>query len=180
MTSRSLPQGKLLAAAINAVVASTACAGPQLHEGPTTLEAKPARALMRVPRRHDDGFEHFWIRDGGAGPFTLSSKSSAVEEAPADLLVRAADEAGALAAPGASADAAELTVTFFSWRPGSFGSATTVGVEVVTRDKSGQVLWMGSDHFQIRRDPNGSEAAAAAHEFVRRLRTELEGRGDGH
>jgi hypothetical protein len=174
MPSRLHLHGKLLAATISAVVGSSGCAGVRLHEGPTALEAKPARALMRVPRRHADGFEHFWIRDGAARSFTFSARSSAVAEAPGDLLVRAADALGSLPAPSSAAAAPELTVTFYSWRPGSLGSATAVGVEVVAQDKNGQVLWMASDHFQIRRDPNGSEAVSAAHEFARRLRVELE------
>lgn len=155
-----------------------ATASPMPGGSQTVLSAAERSSLAAVRPDHV-GLERFWRRDGVAvGTIKWSQKDSkVVSAAPSDLLQALRDEAGRLNQAERVGENVWLTVSVYSWSTPMFTSTPRACVEVVGRDRAGQVVWMGQGKvIADARYADGladSAAEIVAKEIVRRLRGEL-------
>jgi hypothetical protein len=157
-----------------------ACAGANaFHDGPTGLDHREQRALLAATRGRPDGFARFWLRPRCRFGLVKWSeeKSRAVKAAPSGLLDLVRDEVGRVNRASGDGETVFVSVTVFHWERRWFGRSPLVGVEVVGRDRAGQVIWMGEDRLAVPRQKALNLAEPdellLAREVGRKLKLEL-------
>lgn len=125
------------------------------------------------------GLERFWLRDGVAiGTIKWDvARSRAEASAPKELLQAIRDEVGRLNQAERAGEDIWITVNVYHWSVGLFSSTPRARIELIGRDRAGQVVWMGQGeiaaHSKLAKTLADSRAVIVAQEVVRKLREEL-------
>jgi len=146
------------------------------HSALSEAEWRPFSKLKPDPV----ALERFWRRDDvRIGMVKWDSQHSrAVKDAPTGLLQNIRDEVGRLNAPeGRTGEDVWVTVNVYRWKKPFFSKAHEAAVEIVGRDRQGQVVWMGQS--AIRAEAHLAQTAAdgpdtvVAQQLATHLRSEL-------
>lgn len=167
-----------LGALVAGCIAACATATPLPADSQTVLSPDERKPLALI-RPDSAGLERFWKRPGvNLGIIKWDSTHSKVlRGAPPDLMRALRDEAGRLNQTERPGEDVWLTLNVYRWTTSIFSKIPRASVEVVGRDRAGQVVWMGQG--QIIAEPRYAESLAdspaqiVASETVRRLRAEL-------
>lgn len=135
-------------------------AGP-FHEGKTALSPEE-QALVLQDAQPSAGFHRLWRAPGFTGSWHLlkwdAEHSSAVPDAPSDLLDGVREEVGRVNQPPGKGEDLFLTVTVYRYKRQGFLTNPVGYFELVARDAKGQPIWMALD--QIKTSQSLAESLA--------------------
>lgn len=128
-----------------ALILGSALWAGTFHDGKTQLSPEEQSLLMQGESQSED-FLRCWTAPGFEGGCHLlkwdSDRSTAVPDAPSDLLDRVREEIGRVnQKPGTGEDLA-LTVTVFRYKRGGFLTNPVGNFELVARDPKGKAVWI--------------------------------------
>ncbi len=135
---------KILAAA---ALSCVALLGADFHPGKTLLtkeEQAPVVALQEKP----EGFSKLWKSADLKGWHLLkwdADHSTAVPDAPSDLLDRIHEEVSRINEKPGEGEDLLLSVNIFKFKKQGFLTNPVAFFEIVVRDKSGKVMWAAID-----------------------------------
>lgn len=170
--------GAIAALAMAGAFAACASASPLPRNSQTVLSTQESKSLA-VVRPDSSGLERFWHRRGIALGMIKwdGAKSRVLPPAPAELLRALRDEAGRLNQTERTGEDVWLTINVYNWTTPLFGKAPRASIEVVGRDRAGQVVWLGQG--RVPGDASFADSLAdtpeqiVARETLKRLRREL-------
>lgn len=147
--------------------------------GRSGLTPKEQKGLAVATLKKGVAYERFWRRPGVKVGLVkwAEERSYVVREAPPAVLEAIRDEVGRVNRNARPGEDVYVSVGVFQWRTRWFGRAPEVGVEVIGRDRAGQLLWVGTGIVRPSSDAPASladtEETLVAREVARRLGKEL-------
>lgn len=136
---------KLPSKFVCALLLGSALWAGSFHEGKTQLSPEEQAHLMQGESRSED-FVQSWTAPVFQGNWHLlkwdSDHSSAVPDAPSDLLDRVREEVGRVNQKPGTGEDLSLTVTVFRYKRGGFLTNPVGHFELVARNTKGQAVWM--------------------------------------
>lgn len=163
-----------------ALMAVGGCAATGKSQRPTSLSARDAALLAKVPEKEDGDFRRVWrhpaLREWGYIKWD-EDRSRNSPGAPADLLQNLRDELGRLNQAAGAGPNLYLAVTVGGYHRGGIFSRPSADLELVVRDGAGRMLWAATGPVAV--NPALTESMADSHsvliarEVLLRMRREL-------